>query len=96
MLLIVGVNVLAWVGGRQLSLKTTFGSEGPLDTDGLYRYSRNPQYLGDIAIIGVWAILSASLRTIPLCLGGILAFLLTPFAEESWPEDLRGYDYREY
>ncbi|MEM8669292.1 MAG: isoprenylcysteine carboxylmethyltransferase family protein [Planctomycetota bacterium] len=94
--LIVGGNVLAWVGVRQLSLKTTSGSKGPLVTNGLYRYSRNPQYLGDIAIIGGWAILSASVWAIPLCLGGILAFVLTPFAEESWLEDLHGDDYREY
>jgi protein-S-isoprenylcysteine O-methyltransferase Ste14 len=95
-LLIVGGYVLAWVGVRQLSLKTTSGSKGPLVTDGLYRYSRNPQYVGDIAIIGGWAILSASVLAIPLCLGGILAFVLTPFAEESWLEDLHGDDYQEY
>lgn len=95
-LLIVGGNVLAWVGVRQLSLKTTSGSKGPLVTDGLYRYCRNPQYVGNITIIGGWAILSASVWAIPLCLGGMLAFVLTPFAEESWLEDLHGDDYREY
>ncbi|MCA9212462.1 MAG: DUF1295 domain-containing protein [Planctomycetales bacterium] len=63
-LLIVGGNVLAWVGVRQLSLKTTSGSKGPLVTDGLYRYSRNPQYLEDIAIVGGWAVLSASVWAI--------------------------------
>jgi len=96
LLLIFGGNVLAWVGVRQLSLNTTSGSKGPLVTDGLYQYSRNPQYLGDIAIIGGWLIFSASAWTIPLCLGGILAFALTPFAEESWLEELHGDAYREY
>lgn len=94
--LIVGGNAVAWAGVRQLSLKTTSGSKGPLITDGLYRYSRNPQYIGDIAIICGWAILSASEFAIPLCLGGIAAFILTPFAEESWLEKLHGDDYREY
>jgi len=94
--LIIGGNILAWAGVRQLSLKTTSGSKGPLVTDGLYQYSRNPQYIGDIAIIGGWAILSASAWAIPLCLGGIVAFLLTPLAEETWLEELHGDDYREY
>lgn len=94
--LIIGGNILAWIGVQQLSLKTTSGSEGPLITSGLYQYSRNPQYLGDIAIIAGWAILSASVWAIPLCLGGMVAFVLTPFAEESWLEELHGDAYREY
>lgn len=94
--LIIGGNVLAWVGVRQISMKTTSGSKGPLVTDGLYQYGRNPQYLGDIAIIVGWAILSSSLWAMPLCVGGIIAFVLTPFAEETWLEELHGADYREY
>ncbi len=96
LVMIVGGNVLAWVGVRQLSMETTSGSKGPLVTDGLYQYSRNPQYFGDIAIIGGWAILSASVWTFPLCFCGILALVLTPFAEESWLEELHGDAYREY
>lgn len=94
--LIVLGNVLAWLGVHQLSLKTTSGHAGPLVTDGLYRYSRNPQYIGDIVIIAGWAILSASQWAMPLCLGGILAFVLTPFAEEPWLEKLHGDAYRAY
>lgn len=89
-------NVLAWVGVRQLSMKTTSGNAGPLVTDGLYRYSRNPQYIGDILIIAGWAILSASQWAIPLCLGGMVAFLITPFAEEPWLRDLHGEPYIEF
>ncbi len=95
-LLIVLGNFLAWYGVRQLSLKTTSGNAGPLVTDGFYRYSRNPQYIGDITIIAGWAILSASWWAVPLCLGGILAFVLTPFAEEPWLEELHGEAYSEY
>lgn len=95
-ILIIGGNILAWAGVRQLSLKTTSGSKGPLVMDGLYQYSRNPQYIGDIAIIGGWAVLSASALAIPLCLGGIIAFVLTPFAEETWLEELHGDEYRDY
>ncbi len=95
-LLIIGSNLFAWVGVRQISLKTTSGGKGPLVTDGLYRYSRNPQYLGDMTIIAGWAVLSASLWALPLCIGGILAFAITPIAEESWLEDLHGESYRAY
>ncbi|WP_425399244.1 methyltransferase family protein [Aeoliella sp.] len=89
-------NILAWVGVRQLSMKTTSGGAGPLVTNGLYRYSRNPQYSGDIAIIAGWAILSASWWAFPLCIGGIVAFVITPFAEEPWLEELHGEEYTEY
>lgn len=94
-MIVVG-NILAWAGVRQLSMKTTSGHAGQLVTDGLYEYSRNPQYIGDITIIAGWAILSASPWAIPLCIGGILAFLITPFAEEPWLESLHGDAYRDY
>ena len=89
-------NVLAWVGVRQLSMKTTSGDSGPLVTGGLYRFSRNPQYIGDICIIAGWAVLSASLWALPLCIGGIVAFVITPFAEEPWLRDLHGKPYVEF
>ena len=89
-------NVLAWVEVRQLSMKTTSRNAGPLVTDGLYRYSRNPQYIGDILIIAGWAILSASQWAIPLCVGGMVAFLITPLAEEPWLRDLHGEPYIEF
>ena len=94
--LIVLGNVLAWVGVRQLSMKTTSGDAGPLVTDGLYRYSRNPQYIGDILIIAGWAILSASQWAIPLCIGGIVAFVITPLAEEPWLRDIHGKPYVDF
>ena len=94
--LVVAGNILAWTGVGQLSLKTTSGHAGQFVTDGLYTFSRNPQYIGDIAIIAGWAALSASLWAIPLCLGGIAAFLIIPFAEEPWLEELHGDAYREY
>ena len=65
-------------------------------TEGLYRHTRNPQYLGDIAILLGWIVLSASVWAIPETIGGIIAFILTPFAEESWLEDVYGANYRAY
>ncbi len=95
MLIAVG-NLLAWGGVWQFGLKKTSGAEGSLVTSGLYRHSRNPQYVGDICTLVGWMILSASVWAIPAILAGILAFVLAPFAEESWLEKIHGDEYREY
>jgi len=95
-LLITTGNLLAWGGVWQFGLKKTSGAEGSLVTSGLYRYSRNPQYVGDICTLVGWMILSASIWAIPAVLAGILAFVLAPFAEESWLEEIHGDEYREY
>ncbi len=89
-------NILAWAGVAHLTFRTTSGAEGELVTDGLYRYTRNPQYLGDIAILVGWIVLSASMYAVPITLGGVLAFILTPFAEEPWLEELHGDAYSAY
>ena len=89
-------NLLAWGGVWQFGLKKTSGAEGSLVTSGLYRHSRNPQYVGDICTLVGWMILSASVWAIPAILAGILAFVLAPFAEESWLEKIHGDEYREY
>ena len=94
-LVLIG-NGLAWIGVKQLTMKATSGAEGELVTDGLYRYTRNPQYIGDILILLGWFIWSASIWVLPLTIGGILIFLLTPFAEESWLEKLYGQPYKSY
>ena len=54
------------------------------------------RYVGDICTLVGWMILSASVWTIPAVLAGILAFVLAPFAEESWLEEIHGDEYREY
>jgi protein-S-isoprenylcysteine O-methyltransferase Ste14 len=94
--LIVDGNLLAWGGVWQFGLKKTSGAKGSLVTTGMYRYSRNPQYVGDICILVGWMILSASVWATPAILSGILAFVLAPFAEEPWLEEIHGDPYREY
>lgn len=93
--LVIAGSILVWTGVGQLSLKTTSGPAGQFVTDGVYKYSRNTQYIGDITMIAGWAILSASPWTIPPCLGGIAAFLILPFAEEPWLEELHGDAFRQ-
>jgi len=94
-LVVIG-NVLAWVGVYQISLLATSGAAKELVTNGLYQYTRNPQYLGDILILLGWSVWSASLWVIPLTAGGIVVFLLTPIAEEPWLEEAYGPPYAAY
>jgi protein-S-isoprenylcysteine O-methyltransferase Ste14 len=94
--LIVCGNGVAWLGVRQLGMKTTSGASGPLVRSGLYRYSRNPQYFGDMLILSGWIVMSASAWAAPLAVLGIVAFWLTPWAEESWLGERYGEAYRDY
>lgn len=94
--LVIAGNAVAWLGVAQLGMKETSGAEGALVTGGLYRYSRNPQYVGDMLILAGWTVLSASAWVIWPAVLGIVAFALTPLAEESWLAEHYGEPYRAY
>ncbi len=94
-LIILG-NLVVWLGVARLGMRATSGGTDTLVTTGLYRYSRNPQYLADIGILAGWAVLSASLVALPIVAGGILILLLVPLAEEPWLEDVYGDAFRSY
>ena len=67
-----------------------FVSSGP------YRFTRNPQYLGDIVcFIGVSVIANSLLLWITHLLI-TLVFVVVPLAEEPWLEEQYGEKYREY
>jgi protein-S-isoprenylcysteine O-methyltransferase Ste14 len=95
-LLIILGNAVVWAGVFDLGLAVTSGAEGSLRTTGLYRYSRNPQYLADIAILAGIGILSASMMSWPVIVTGIAALALAPFSEEPWLMDKYGAAYAEY
>ena len=94
-LLIFG-NVVVWAGVLHLGFAATSGAKGSLRTTGLYRYSRNPQYLADIAILVGIGILSASIMSWPVIITGIVALALAPFSEEPWLLEKYGDAYAEY
>lgn len=94
-LVLIG-NLIVWSGVFKLGLKATSGAKDHLATDGLYRYSRNPQYMADIAILIGWLILSASLWATPVIGLGLVILIMAPFAEEPWLEDSYGEAYRRY
>lgn len=94
--LIVLGNVAVWAEVAGFGIAQTGGATGILKTDGLYRYSRNPQYVADTTMLVGWALLSASGAAIPVIVSGIVVLLVAPFAEEPWLHENYGSDYSDY
>ncbi len=92
---IIGV-LLVTSGIVTLGIKNTYRLRDEFILSGPYRYTRNPQYLGDmIFFIGI-SLISNSLYFLVVHLLMILVFLFTPFAEEVWLEKQYGEEYKNY
>ncbi len=92
---LLGGFLAAW-GVVTLGVKNTSGLKGGFVASGPYRFTRNPQYLGDIiCFAGVSIVANSLLLWITHALL-ILVFVMAPLAEESWLEDQYGQVYREY
>ena len=94
-LIVVG-NIVVWRGVMKIGFDATSGEVDILKTDGLYAWSRNPQYVADMAIILGWAVLSASIWSISVAVLGIVVLGIAPIAEEPWLEENYGQQYRDY
>jgi len=94
--IVVLANFAVWYEVAKFGIDQTGGAEGTLKTDGLYRYSRNPQYVADAAMIVGWLILSASPSAVPVGVAAIFALLIAPFAEEPWLKERYGVGYLDY
>lgn len=94
-LIVIG-NLIVWRGVNKIGIAATSGEATGLVTDGLYSWSRNPQYAADIAILFGWAVLSASLWALPVLVVGLAVLLIAPFAEEPWLEETYEAQYRDY
>lgn len=81
---------------RRLSLSATRGLAGELVTDGPYRFSRNPQYVGYIAVVVGYAILCNSGLALAAAGFAAVSFVLGPFAEEPWLRERLGSRYEAY
>ena len=92
------ITAHAWLlwGVFTLGLQKTSGAKSTITTRGPYRYSRNPQYEADIAILWGWATLSASPWVALIALFGTIALATVPRAEEPWLRDVYPDTYPNY
>ncbi len=95
LLLASGLAFAFW-GIRTLSLHASLGLGGRLTTGGPYRYSRNPQYVGDIVALAGYALLSNSWMAMISGLIGMVWFFVAPFTEEPWLRQKHGEAYDRY
>lgn len=94
--MILAGNVIVWMGVRKIGLGATSGEVAVLKTDGLYQYSRNPQYVADMVILMGWAVLSASGWAVAIAGLGITTLAAAPHAEEPWLDANYGDQFRDY
>lgn len=79
-----------------LGTKNTSGSASRFINTGPCRYTRNPQYLGDIILFIRISILANSLYLWITHFLLILVFLITPLTEEDWLNEQYGELYQDY
>ena len=91
----IGSGIGSWAF-LTFGLKNTIGIDNELITRGPYRFSRNPQYLGDSMNILGYLVLTNSIMVLIIGLLGISLNLLAPLLEEPWLEERYGVDYLEY
>ena len=94
--IIVLANIAVWYEAWKFGMKQTGWAVWTLRTNGLYKFSRNPQYVADISIIIGWIILSCSPLTWILGTVGILVLITAPFSEEIWLKETYGKAYEDY
>jgi len=94
--LITVSNIAVWSEVIHFGIAQTGGDKGKLRTEGLYRFSRNPQYLADIIMIIGWIILTSSMWVLIVGSVAIITLVATPFAEEPWLQDNYGSEYTNY
>ena len=94
--LIVAGNVIVWSEVAQFGIAQTGGAKGSLRTGGMYRYSRNPQYVADIAMVVGWIVLCATPGAALIGFAGIVVLMAAPFAEEPWLKEHYGSAFEDY
>lgn len=92
---LVGASLVTW-GFSTLGSRNTSGLKDKFVVTGPYRFTRNPQYLGDIIMFVGLSIVANSSYLWSTHGMLILVFLITPFAEEEWLEDQYGVEYLNY
>jgi protein-S-isoprenylcysteine O-methyltransferase Ste14 len=92
-----GVTMIVAGTQRFASPERLTGTDaGELVTDGVYRWSRNPQYAGYVLVLGGAALGARSGAALPLAAGAAGVFAYWVLVEEQALERRFGDRYREY
>ena len=94
-LIVLGGALMIW-GVKVLSLKNTYGLKNGLVLQAPYTITRNPQYVGDIVMISGFLLFFNSYHLSILFLLAIITFIIMPFSEEIWLEEVYGERYVVY
>lgn len=92
---VVGGSIGSWAVAA-FGLGATLGLGRKLVIRGPYRFTRNPQYIGDSLNILGYMILTNSWMVGAIGILGIVLNLLAPHTEESWLEERFGAEYAAY
>ena len=92
---VTGALLVGW-GALTLGLRNTAGLPDVFVQSGPYRFTRNPQYLGDIVLF-LGLSLAANSWMVWIVHGLLsLVFVIAPLAEETWLEEQYGDSYQYY
>jgi protein-S-isoprenylcysteine O-methyltransferase Ste14 len=94
-LIVIG-NIVVWSAVAGFGIHKTGGAVGTLQTRGFYRFSRNPQYVADIAMVLGWMVLTAAPLAMLVGLAAIIVLAVAPFSEEPWLRSRYGSDFDKY
>ncbi len=83
-------------GIASLGLRNTSGVRDSFIVAGPYRFTRNPQYVGDALLFAGMAIIANSQVVLVTHMLTALVLLLAPFAEEPWLKEQYGEEYEAY
>ena len=89
-------NIVVWSAVAGFGIHKTCGAVGTLQTGGLYRFSRNPQYVADIAMVLGWMVLTAAPLAMLVGFAAIIVLAAAPFSEEPWLRSQYGSDFDKY
>lgn len=94
--LLVGSVALFVYSFRVLGRDNSYGARDGLVTDGIYRWSRNPQNAMLVVVYAALAVAADSASAYVLCAAMMAVYVLMVLAEEPWLAGVYGAPYRRY